>query len=232
MTSEFDTYAKRYDSVLAAALGAQGEVDRFAAYKIDEVGRQLAATPPARVLDFGCGVGRSLPFLEQAFPSAQVWGYDPSADCAREAKKRAPRANVVAEWSEVTEGSFDCILAANVFHHVPPAHRGEELDRCRRLLAPGGSLFVFEHNPFNPLTRLVFDRCPFDRDASMIRRGDLEALGLQAGLVVKRRAYTLFLPFRGRATALVHRALAWLPLGAQYYVRFARAGTAEAGLIG
>jgi trans-aconitate methyltransferase len=220
--SEFDPYAQSYDDVLADALGGNVETDRFAAYKIDEMAQRLRTRRIRRVLDFGCGVGRSLPFLAGAFPAAEIWGFDPSAQCASAAQSRAPYARVVADWATVRQEAFDCILAANVFHHVPPEGRLEEIKRCRSVLAHGGSLFVFEHNPFNPVTRRVFDRCPFDRDAQMIALRDMKSLGLSAGMKVERQAYTLFLPFRGRVVAAVHRALAWVPLGAQYYVQFAR----------
>lgn len=222
MAAEFDPYARNYDAVLATALGGDSEVDRFAAYKIDEMSYRVGGSVVRRVLDFGCGVGRSLPFLVDAFPEAEVWGFDPSAECASAAKTRAPSARVVADWASVEAGSFDCVLAANVFHHVPQEARLAELERCRTLLAPGGSLFVFEHNPFNPVTRRVFDRCPFDRDAVMIVPSEMLRLGQRAGLTVNRCAYTLFLPFRGKAVAAFHRMLAWLPLGAQYYVQFIR----------
>lgn len=222
MASEFDPYAKSYDEVLGAALGTGGEVERFAGYKVDEMAHHLRDSRVRRVLDFGCGVGRSLPFLQAAFPRAEVWGFDPSSDSVVSARQRTPHARVVSDWNEVAPGSFDCVLAANVFHHVPPDARAGELGRCRTLLAPGGSLFVFEHNPFNPLTRRVFERCPFDHDASMIRPDVLVGLGHTAGLTVRRRGYTLFLPFRGPLVAALHRALGWLPLGAQYYVQFVR----------
>jgi SAM-dependent methyltransferase len=223
--AEFDRYAQSYDRVLASALGTGGEVDRFAGYKVDEMQAALSGATVRSVLDFGCGVGRSLPFLQRAFPGARVYGFDPSSESVTAAQQRAPDSIVVDDLDEIASESFDCILVANVMHHVPIAARPGELVRCARLLGRSGSLFVFEHNPFNPVTRLVFDRCPFDRDASMLMRRDLERLGAQAGLAVRRRAYTLFLPFRGKVTAAVHRALAWLPLGAQYYVQFVRAGT-------
>lgn len=48
---------------------------------------------------------------------------------------------------------------------------------------PGsGNLFVFERNPFNPVTRLVFERCPFDQDAEMLRLSATRSAGAEAGL--------------------------------------------------
>jgi len=50
-------------------------------------------------------------------------------------------------------------------------------------MRPGsGSLFVFERNPFNPVTRLVFERCPFDQAAEMLRLSATRSAGAEAGL--------------------------------------------------
>ena len=138
------------------------------------------------------------------------------------ARKRESRALVTSEWSEIPNGQFDCVVAANVFHHIAEETREAEMLRCATALARTGSLFVFEHNPFNPVTRRVFDRCPFDRDAKMLRRSELVNLGVIVGLGVRRAAYTLFLPYSSKSAMSFQRALGWLPLGAQYYVQFVR----------
>jgi hypothetical protein len=55
-----------------------------------------------------------------------------------------------------------------VLHHVPPADREALLARVATKLAPGGKLVVFEHNPWNPLTRKVVAECAFDADAVLL----------------------------------------------------------------
>jgi SAM-dependent methyltransferase len=222
MPNDFDPYGSNYDRILADSLGMGRNVDRFAAYKVEAIEYRMRGLPVRRVLDFGCGVGRSLPFLAATFPQAELWGFDPSSDCVLTARRRAPGAVVTDDWKEIPLGHFDCIMAANVFHHIGADARISALRRCASTLANKGSLFIFEHNPLNPLTWRVFERCPFDRGAKMIRREEMERVGALAGLRVQHAAYTLFLPFSGRITAALHRKLAWLPLGAQYYVQFVR----------
>ena len=83
-------------------------------------------------------------------------------------------------------------------------------------------MFLFEHNPHNPLTRWVFERCPFDVDAQMLSLRSALSLARQARFSAEQHGYTLFFP----------RPLAWLrgldpylkalPLGAQYYVQMAK----------
>jgi SAM-dependent methyltransferase len=84
---EFDRYATRYGALLDDALLPTGvDSDRFAAYKIEEVAHVLAGRNIERILDFGCGPGRSMPHFRRAFPEAELFGFDPSPECAAAAR--------------------------------------------------------------------------------------------------------------------------------------------------
>jgi 2-polyprenyl-3-methyl-5-hydroxy-6-metoxy-1,4-benzoquinol methylase len=222
MPSEFDRYAETYDDVLSEAVGNACDIDRFAGYKVDEVAHRLRNVSVRRILDFGCGTGRSLSFLASAFPAAEVFGYDPSEQCASLARSRCTRAHVSTCLADIRASEFDCVFAANVFHHIPIHQRPDAVAQCAQALRPGGSLFIFEHNPYNPVTRWIFDRCPFDSNASMLARKETIALGRMAGLQLARKAYTLFFPFRGKTWSALQRLLCAVPLGAQYYVQFSK----------
>ena len=63
---------------------------------------------------------------------------------------------------------FDIIFVANVFHHIPADLHLTTLKYLRSSLSPDGYLYVFEHNPKNPLTRKVFETCEFDVGCRMI----------------------------------------------------------------
>lgn len=220
---EFDQYAADYDKVLADSLPeGMNESGYFAEYKVALLAKKLAGHSPRRVLDFGCGAGRSLPYLAQYFPNAELTGFDLSPASLKFAAQRVPQARLTSDWATLAGEQFDVILAANVFHHIPPAERVAALQRCREALTPDGQFFLFEHNPYNPVTRRVFERCPFDVDAEMFSLATARQLAQQAGFSREQHGYTLFFP----------RPLAWLrglealltgvPLGAQYYVQLAR----------
>lgn len=220
---EFDRYAGEYDALLGKAIpGALDEDAYFAEYKVAEMARRLAGAPTRRILDFGCGAGRSLCYLDRYFPGAEIWGFDPSPTSLEIAAVRVPRAKLVSDWTTLDVNGFAAILAANVFHHIPPGEQLGTLSRCRDALTPDGQLFVFEHNPWNPLTRWVFERCAFDVDARMLTLREMLALAQRAGLGRTCYDYTLFFPRQLSALRPLERMLGWLPLGAQYVVQMAR----------
>lgn len=218
---DFSKYSKNYDSLLKASLtGAVVEHAFFADHKVALAARRLAGNTVRAVLDFGCGTGRGLQPIAARFTGAEVWAYDPSAACAEEAARQCPQAHVLSRPEYIPPKHFDCVFLCNVLHHVPEPDQADVLAACRSALAPGGSVFVFEHNPLNPLTRIVFERCPFDQDAAMLRMSKTITTGARAGLRPVQRGFCLFVPFAAGGIYRIEDMLGWLPLGAQYYVRF------------
>jgi len=220
---EFDQYAEQYDRLMGEAIpDGLNEDGYFAEYKIALMAKLLAPNQPHRILDFGCGAGRSLPYLEQYFPDAELWGYDVSPASLEIAAQRVPRAKLFSDWSTIGDTRFDVIIAANVFHHIPPQQREQALALCQQALNEGGQMFLFEHNPYNPATRWIFERCPFDADAEMFSLKTALQLTRAAGFSATQQGYTLFFPrplafLRGLEPLLKH-----VPLGAQYYVQMAK----------
>lgn len=220
---EFDQYVDSYENDLKQSMPALfAENDYFAQYKINYVARCLARQQPKLFLDFGCGIGRSLSLVKQQFPSTVLWGYDVSPQSIEVARKRSAHTHFTSNMADLPANTFDVIFAANVFHHIPLAERVANLALCKQLLTHHGRLFLFEHNPFNPLTRLVFERCPYDKDAVMLKKQEVLAMAEKVGLNVRQSSYTLFFPRPLALLRPLEGLLTWLPLGAQYCVEMAR----------
>lgn len=217
---EFDQYAEQYDRLVGEAIPESlSEDSYFAEYKIALMAARLGVKKPRRILDFGCGSGRSLPYLDHYFPEADLWGYDVSTASLKIASQRIPRAKLFSDWDAITGIHFDLIVAANVFHHIPPAQRQQLLTRCYESLSADGQMFIFEHNPLNPATRWIFERCPLDANAEMLSLKNALELTEKAGFSSEQHGYTLFFP---RPLAFMRGLEPWLtllPLGAQYYVQ-------------
>src|SRR5438445_466329 len=87
-----------------------------------------------------------------------------------------------------------------------------------RVARPGGLACVFDHNPFNPLTRRAVSNCDFDTDAVLLTMRRTAAAFSRAGATIEDRRYYLFTPFEGRPVACGERLLRRVPLGGQYVV--------------
>lgn len=117
------------------------------------VKRLLERIPPAAaVIDLGCGNGNAAKFLAESGFGGAYKGFDLSSgllDIARAVPHPFPasfgQADFLAEgWSQAIPGqAYDFALAFAVLHHIPGRRgRSDFLATCRRLLSPGGVLFL------------------------------------------------------------------------------------------
>jgi SAM-dependent methyltransferase len=215
---DFDEYVDQYEELLQGQLAFFSK-DRgyFSDYKVALV-KQHSPIMPKRVLDFGCGIGLTLPFLTQYFPAAKVFATDLSERSLAHVKDNFPEVEVVSD--EELEGNlYDIIFVSGVFHHVPARQRKEVMKRLAGLLSTRGRLFVFEHNPFNPVTRRMVNTCPFDEDAELITYRSMRRMVKGAGgLEIPVAGYCLFFPQSLSRLRPLERFLHWLPGGGQYFV--------------
>ena len=226
--AEFDAYADRYDELLASSIASSGEGhEYFAEYKIRDLARvweaaRGAAQRPQRILDFGSGTGSSIPHLLRYFPGATITGADVSRKSLDLAHRRLSSVASFVHFSGTqlpfADGHFDLAFAACVFHHIPHDQHAPLLVELHRVIRSGGLLMLYEHNPLNPLVRKAVASCPFDEGAVLITAQKLRQRVAAAGFAGIESAYRVFFPRRFRALRCTELGLAWLPLGAQYYV--------------
>ena len=231
--AEFDKFAAEYRTLHAESIKASGEdPEYFAEYKIVDVAAELARArggivDRAAVLDFGAGVGYSVPFFGRHMPRARVTCLDVSQKSldigAEKHGGAADFRHFDGKRIPYPDGTFDVALASCVFHHIPHSEHVHLLAEIRRVLAPKGLLLVFEHNPLNPLTRHAVNTCIFDEHAVLIGAPTLRRRALAAGFGAADVRYRIFFPHWARGLRPIEKWLTWLPLGAQYYVRATKA---------
>jgi len=210
---KFDQYAQTYEQAHAQSVRLSGEgPEYFAEHKLGCLLR-LGVSPAHGVLDYGCGTGGLTRLLTTRF--ASVAGYDPSARSLDVARARAPGATFYTSPGEVPEAAFDAVVLSGVLHHVPPAERLPVVSAAAGKLRAGGRLFVFEHNPYNPLTRRAVRDCPFDDDAILLPPREVRALLRGGSLGAVRQDYVLFFPKALERLRSLEALLRAFPLGAQ-----------------
>jgi len=222
--AEFDHFAQSYRTDHAANIKISGEdIDFFARYKVVELRRlwtQKRFASPKTILDFGCGVGASLPFLRDAFPDAHLSAFDISEESLSIAQQRFDgEADFISgdETATFKPGKFDLVFTSCVFHHVDATHHVALLTRLRQALSPNGHLVIFEHNPFNPVTRYIVATCPFDENAVLLPADELRKRQRAAGFHAVEIRYVGFMPHLLAKFRWLEPYLAALPMGAQYY---------------
>lgn len=210
---KFDQVANEYSQLHADTISASGEpVGYFAQYKIDRV-KRLGVPESASVLDYGCGIGNITELLVENF--AHIVGFDPSTGSLEVARERMPDTDFFHESGSVPDSAFDVAILAGVLHHVPPAERLVVVSDALSKVKPGGRVIVFEHNPYNPLTRRVVDRCAFDDDAILLRPREVRSVLRQAGATAVKQDYIVFFPRALAALRPLEPALGFFALGAQ-----------------
>lgn len=192
----------------------------FAERRIARV-RELAALEGltvGAVLDFGCGVGRSLPLLQSAFPGARVIGYEPTEGLRRVATQNAGDAEVLQTDVLQLNAEVDLVYCNGVFHHIERAQRITAIAALARALKPGGLACVWENSPFNPGTRLVMALIPFDRGVQMLGPRELEVLELSADIEPMVTEFHFVFPRWLRSLQPLESRLRRIPFGGQFLV--------------
>lgn len=216
---DFDNFTDNYNELLRESTQFfSSSEEYFAKYKIGLVRAQIDH-PVKRILEYGCGIGRNIRYLQEAFPGSEIIGTDISEASLSIAASENPDVRFEKEGPDTDIGLFDLIFVAGVFHHIPPSDRIEASRLLARRLANNGELYVFEHNPYNPVTRSIVNNCPYDADAVLLKPSELCGLFERVELFAHGQGYCLFIPPKFSWLAPLEKYLEWLPLGGQYWVK-------------
>ncbi len=146
-----------------------------------QLGQFLRLQPGDRVIDLGCGSGRSL--LWNAASGASFVGADVSPFFAREARDRMDLALADLRRLPFPDGTFTKAYALDVLEHLSPEALDAMLKEAARVLAPGGALFVYSHvrknariaaglRAINALARWLERRGLIDMTQERLRKSD------------------------------------------------------------
>jgi len=222
-SSEFYKFSHNYREIHNKNLELTGySSSYFAQRKIREISNQIKnRNEPLRILDLGCGDGLCTFFLQNYFPNAYLHGLDISNRIIKKAQHRKISKSKFSTYDgkhiPYDDEYFNIIMIANMLHHV--ADVGNQiliLSQCYRILKKTGTLFVFEHNPLNPITRHIVNNCVFDKDAVLITHYKMNKILGYTGFVTTCR-FIHFLPAFLHRLEFLEKRLWRVPMGGQYY---------------
>jgi ubiquinone/menaquinone biosynthesis C-methylase UbiE len=126
-------YAERFDSYGVST----ADIDR--AIKLNESGSD-------KVLELGCGNGRDAEYIVSRVGKANYTGLDASVGLLNEAKARNPGVDfrlADAREMDVIHETFGIIFAFSFFVHMNMEEMASIIDKCHKILKPGGVLCIF-----------------------------------------------------------------------------------------
>mgnify|MGYP000143151397 CR=1 FL=1 len=222
----FDEFANEYRSIHTENIRVSGaDSFYFAMHKVQLVSRYEANAQSSRLLDIGCGDGVAEMFMAKLLPGCRVDGIDISAKsiAAASEKNISGASFTVYDGKQIPfpDNSFDILFMAAVLHHVDFTYHAVLMKEMHRVLKPGGRVYLFEHNPLNPVTRYLVNTCVFDKDARLLGYRYCGRLLKQAAFRDIRKKFILFFPRKGFLSRLIklEEKMGWLPLGGQYMYR-------------
>jgi SAM-dependent methyltransferase len=230
-SAEFDNYAAGYDAgmdnPLKRMLGSSPE--DYLRVKIDWLLDDLCRRPlrcagsrAPKLLEYGCGHGLFLKVLSDKGFAGHLTGCDVSREMLNQAQHtwsgRTPPDFLLisANETKLPNATWDVVILCAVLHHIEPAQRAATYRTVYQALKPGGRVYVFEHNPLNPVTTYVVKRTPIDQNAILLRAREVEHGLCDAGFRDLGVCYQMFFPPRLRFLRGLERLMTWLPLGGQY----------------
>jgi SAM-dependent methyltransferase len=168
-------------------------------------------------IDVGCGQGDLLRLGRPYFKSAA--GCDPSEGMLESCSDLNVRTQPSMVSLPFESESVDLVTVVCVYHHIPLDQRSVFTREALRLLKPGGIFCNVEHNPLNPVTRLIVSRTPVDADAQLLRARESQELVREAGARVLGTQYFLLFPeLIHKYAAVIEDWLTFVPAGGQYAV--------------
>lgn len=111
--------------------------DRFT----EVIGRNCPS--PKRVLDMGCGFGKSTRPIAERFPTAEIEAVDLSAPCLKVAARTSRNVRfrqMDAAATDYPDAHFDLVTSTMLLHEMPPPVIEKTLNEAARVLKPGGRI--------------------------------------------------------------------------------------------
>ncbi|TDT18321.1 methyltransferase family protein [Ilumatobacter fluminis] len=181
---------------LGAKLVMLGDNDDYGFHRLFGT-TTLDGLSPERIVDVGCGFGKSTWALKQQFPDAEVIGVDLAAPLVTAAQRLTSERGLEVEYRQadarstgLPDACADIVTSTMLLHEMPPSAIGELMHEAARILKPGGVLRMLDFHPTGDTVRDTVMAGHGERNNEpympMLFETDVPALCAAAGLTDAR----------------------------------------------
>lgn len=227
----FDKMANNYNKFVQNLLSTTGfDVNYVTWYKVNdfnfELNKYSVSFENLNILDYGCGIGMSSPFLQSFFRKSQIFACDISETSIENAIKN--NKNIKNITYKHFDGislpfceKFDAIFIANVLRHIPRENHNYTISMLKKSLKKNGIIFMWEFNPYNPVALYFYHKADCDYDKNNVKimsPGYSKKLYQRAGFQNIEIKYRFYIPNKFKKLIFLENYLKNIPLGANYYL--------------
>ncbi len=220
---DFNKYKNSYVTTIENSLQFTGkEHDFFTQVKAEFLKKiiktYLPNVPKPSLLDIGCGHGLIHKHLRDT--NLEIVGVEVADEVLELAQQSNPGVTYQVHNGNTLpfkKEQFDIAITICVMHHVVPSEWPNFLREMKRILKPYGIAIIFEHNPYNPITRYIVANNILDKDAVLLSSPKLKKMMRHAGFTDVKSRHILFTPFSNSIFRWLDHTLGFIPFGAQYY---------------
>jgi trans-aconitate methyltransferase len=137
--SNFDDFASDYEERMRQTLSLALTSEEYQAeYKSKLIQRYASKKRKIlNVLDYGCGVGLSVPSLKATFPTSEIYLTDVSKVSLEIASQNHPDLTVLSPELDIDQ-KFDVIFLSTVLHHITARDRVDVFAKLKSKLSENG----------------------------------------------------------------------------------------------
>ena len=116
------------------------------------------------------------------------------------------------------------VVCSCLLHHLDDRSLRAFMREAARVLAPGGPLVVFDHNPLHPAVQWLIRMLPYDRDARLVTPRVTKSAMRSAGIEPAGTAWLNTVPASLPSLEWLDKLLSGIPAGTQWAVWGRRPG--------
>ncbi len=229
MITSFDKIADSYKNLVENnSKFINLSIEYLTEYKVKDLSFEIQkeSIQYKKILNFGCGIGLSDPYLEKYFPNTHIV----SCDISEKSLEIAKNNNKILKNTEYINlkenpfsfnNEFDVIFIANVIRHIPRINQLNIMNDLYKSLKKNGMIMIYEFNPYNPYTFYVYmkDDKNYDSDnVKIITPSYTRKLLKETGFKNLETKYRFYIPGQLKRFMFFENYLKKLPFGANYYI--------------